>query len=59
LKIEKKNTNLKTQLRLGYSDLVLMVKEKGDKEWTNEKLDAMGPIPDADFNKYWPNKKLR
>ena len=36
-----------------------MVKEKGYKEWTNEKLDAMGPIPDADFNKYWPNKKLR
>ena len=52
----QKDENLKTQIRLGEEDLILMVKFKGDKDWEIEpQLSKMGDISDPEWHKIWPN----
>lgn len=55
----KNNKNLKTQIRLGKLDLILLVKNKGDNDWINEpNLECLGDIAEPDMLKTWPNKKI-
>ena len=44
------NPKLRTQVRLGRRDLVLLVKEKDDKKWNEVNVDYFGHLPDFDFN---------
>ena len=51
----KCNPNLKTQIRVGNENLIILVKNKGDKEWELEpNLEAMGDIAEPQWHKVWP-----
>ena len=51
----KSNTDLKTQIRLGDDDLILLVKMKGETEWEVEQnLEEMGKISPPDWHRVWP-----
>ena len=55
----KQNENLKTQIRLGESDLILLTRDKEEKEWNQEyDLDCYGELPEAEWFKSWPLKSM-
>ena len=55
----QKNKELKTQIRLGDNDLILLVKIKGDDEWEREyNLSEMGEIEQPEWHKIWPVPSL-
>ena len=54
----KENSNLKTQIRIGDSDLILLVRDKEEKEWTVTNLFRYGELPEIDFYKSWPVRKM-
>ena len=55
----KSNDQLKTQIRLGEENLVLLVKMKGEKDWEVEpELDKMGNLPEPEWFKNWPNLEV-
>ena len=51
----KENELLKTQIRLGEDDLILLVKHKGDRDWEVEpNMFILGPIREPEWHKLWP-----
>ena len=55
----KDNEKLKTQIRLGKSDLILLVKDREEKDWREQKdLQCFGQIPDPEWFKIWPLKSM-
>ena len=51
----KENEQLKTQIRLGEDDLILLVKHKGDRDWEVEpNMSILGPIREPEWHKLWP-----
>ena len=54
----KENTDLKTQIRLGENDLMLLVKFKGEKDWTVKDINVFGELPPVELFKNWPNKPM-
>ena len=51
----KNNKELKTQIRLGDEDLILLVKIKGDLAWQQEpNLQEMGPVASPEWHRIWP-----
>ena len=55
----KKNPELKTQIRMGEKDLILLVKIKGDKEWElEEDIHAFGKLPSIEWFRNWPSREM-
>ena len=54
----KENPDLKTQIRLGEKDLLLLTKIKGDKDWTIRDINEYGELPPIELYKNWPNKPM-
>ena len=55
----KENDRLKTQIRLGESDLMLLTRDKEEKDWNEEKnLNIYGDFPDPEWFKMWPLKAM-
>ena len=51
----KENELLKTQIRLGEDDLILLVKHKGDRDWEVEpNMSILGPIREPEWHRLWP-----
>ena len=51
---------VKTQIRLGQSDLILLTKKRGDKYWEDVPLESLGGIPNIESNLDWsPGRKLK
>ena len=55
----KEDEKLKTQIRLGENDLILLTKDREEKDWTEKKdLECYGEIPDPEWFKLWPLKAM-
>ena len=55
----KENPKLKTQIRLGENDLILLVREKEEKDWREEKnINCYGEIPEPEWFKTWPLRPM-
>ena len=54
----REDPNLKTQIRYGDNDLILLTRMKEEKEWTDTSLEKFGKLPEMELQKSWPLKKM-
>ena len=54
----KNDINLKTQIRLGEKDIFLLTRHKDSKEWNLTDVNRFGKIPEMEWYKNWPTKKM-
>ena len=58
-RFRKANENIKTPVRMAKSDLILLIRNKEDMDWTVESnLNCMGEKPDTDMTKSWLSKEM-
>ena len=55
----KEDEKLKTQIRLGDKDLILLTKDRDEKDWSQQKdIEIYGQLPDPEWFKLWPLKSM-
>ena len=57
-KARQSNKDLKTQIRLGDKDIILLLKMKGEKDWTTKDISFFGELPEIESYKNWPSRPM-